>query len=76
MFCVLQVAQLLKMLKVVHEEKMKSRRREMRDRARQHQAQQAKVSAARMQKQREIKKRIYRVMGQKEKKMDRKSNIM
>ena len=56
----------MKMLKTLHEHKMKQRRVEMRQRAASHQKEQAKIEAARQAKQKEVKKQIYRVMGKKE----------
>lgn len=64
-FC-LKVAQLMKMLKTMHEHKMKQRRSEMRDRAAKHQKDQAKVDVARSLKRRELKKQVYRKIGKQE----------
>ena len=64
----LQTAQMMRMLKQLYEHKMKQRHHEMRQRAGEHEKQQAKIEGRRQLKHKEIKKHAYRVLGQIEKK--------
>ncbi|XP_013412523.1 ribosome biogenesis protein BMS1 homolog isoform X2 [Lingula anatina] len=66
-----KVAELMKMLKTLHEHKMKQRRSQMRERAQQHEKDKRKIEMKRTEKQKVVKKQIYRVLGQIEKKKKR-----
>ena len=59
------------MLKVLHEQKMKSRRVQMRERAAQHQKEQGRIDSKREVKHKELKKQIYRSIGKAEKRKAR-----
>lgn len=63
----LQVAQVMKMLKTVYEQKRKQSRVAMRERACEHQKQQAKIEASRNVKRKERAKHAYYLLGQAEK---------
>jgi len=62
-----QVAQLMKMLKTIHEHKRCQERAVMRERAAQHQKQQARIEAGRAVKRKERAKRAFYRLGQLEK---------
>ena len=64
--CGRQVADLMKMLKTVHAEKLRQRRTEMRLRAAKHQKQQAKLQAKRDRNTKDMKKRMYAIQGKME----------
>ena len=62
-----QVAALLKMMKVLHQQKMRERHHTMRQRVELHKKQSEKLEAKRDAKHKAVKKQIYRVLGQVEK---------
>ena len=62
-----QVAALLKMMKVLHQQKMRERHHTMRQRVELHKKQSEKIEAKRDAKHKAVKKQIYRVLGQVEK---------
>jgi len=62
-----QVAQLMKMLKTIHEHKRRQERTVMRDRAARHQQQQARIEASRAVKRKERAKHAFYRLGQLEK---------
>ncbi len=62
-----QIADLMKMMKELHAHKLKQRRILMRQRAAQHEKEEAKVATKRELKHKEIKKQIYRALGKAEK---------
>jgi hypothetical protein len=66
-----QVAQLMKMLKALHENKMKERHKVMRARAQKHEKMMGKIDSKRQQKQKEVKKQIYRHLGKVEKRKNK-----
>lgn len=59
---------MMKMVKVVYEDKMKKRRREMRSRVQKHEKERAKLEERKLRKTKELKKEVYKVLGQIEKK--------
>ena len=67
---VFQVAQLMKMIKTLHEHKRKQERLAMRERAAQHQKQQAHVEASRAVKRKERAKHAFFLLGQAEKRQN------
>ncbi|KAI0235085.1 hypothetical protein LSAT2_014510 [Lamellibrachia satsuma] len=69
-----KVAALLKMMKTLHQQKMQERHHAMRQRVALHKKQNEKLEEKRDAKHKEIKKQIYRVLGQVEKKKNRRRN--
>ena len=65
-----QVAQLMKMLKTIHDHKRKQERAVMRERAAQHQKQQAHIEASRSVKRKERAKHAFYRLGQLEKRQN------
>lgn len=65
------MAKMMQMLKTLHEHKAKKTRVAMRERAAKHQKEAEKIEKNKSQKQKEVKKEIYRVLGQLEKKKNR-----
>ena len=61
----------MKMMKTLHQQKMQERHRAMRQRVALHKKQNEKVEAKRDAKHKEIKKQIYRVLGQVEKRKNK-----
>lgn len=70
-FDLTQVAKLMKSLKTMYDHKQKLKRVQMRDRASQHQKEMSKIEARKAKKQKEVKKQIFRVLGQIEKKKNK-----
>ena len=68
--CLTQVAQLMKMLKTIHDHKRKQERAVMRERAAQHQKQQARIEASRSVKRKERAKHAFYRLGQLEKRQN------
>ena len=66
-----QVAQLMKMLKTIHDHKRKQERAAMRERAAQHQKQQTRVEASRAVKRKERAKHAFYRLGQLEKRQNK-----
>ena len=62
---------MMKMLKTLHEQKMKSRRVQMRQRAQEHQKKISFLDNKRAQKEKEVKKEVFRVLGKIEKKKNK-----
>ena len=66
-----QIADLMKMMKALHADKLKRDRVQMRLRAAQYEKEQSKIAAKRELKQKEIKKQIYRTIGKAEKRKNK-----
>ena len=66
-----QVAQLMKMLKTIHDHKRKQQRAIMRERAAQHQKQQARIESSRAVKRKERAKHAFYRLGQLEKRQNK-----
>lgn len=65
-----QIAKMVSMLKKVYEHKNRSEHRKMRERAAEHEKKMSKINNARQQKQKEVKKQAYRILG----KMNKRKN--
>ncbi|KAK3583604.1 hypothetical protein CHS0354_039426 [Potamilus streckersoni] len=63
-----KVAKLMHMVKTMHEHKRKMEKMQMIERATKHQKEMEKINARKSEKQKEVKKQIFRVLGQMEKK--------
>jgi len=66
-----QVAQLMKMLKTIHDHKRKQQRAIMRERAAQHQKQQTRIESSRAVKRKERAKHAFYRLGQLEKRQNK-----
>ncbi|XP_014678377.1 PREDICTED: ribosome biogenesis protein BMS1 homolog [Priapulus caudatus] len=63
-----KIVNMMKMIKAVHEHKLRQRRVAMRQRVEKHRQQMAKEEVIRLRKQKELKKHVHKVLGQLEKK--------
>ena len=66
-----QIVKVMKMLKTLHEHKRKTERFKMRERAAEHEKKMKKIDVRREKKHKEVKKNIYRALGQLEKKQQK-----
>ena len=66
-----QIAQLMKMIKTVDEQKAVQRRQDMKKRVSEHQKKMAETGVRREKRQKELKKEMFKVMGQMQRKSKR-----
>lgn len=63
-----KVSKLMTQLKALHDAKMEKRKEQMKERVSAHKKQLQKIEDRKLKKQKEIKKKIYRALGQEQKK--------